>query len=255
LKISRLDLDGLGSPRAIAARIHQLESNLPGAVPIEALCRALDITAIDEIETAGFEAALIMDVNKAEGGILVAAGRSRQRRRYSIAHELGHFLIPTHMPELGQGFTCALDDLHRLDPRERDRRRRIEAEANAFAAALLMPAARIRANVGSRPPNLSQIVELAREFDVSKEALARAYVDAHPEAVAVLVLRHGRIERIYRDPEIFPWIVPRAGASAPVGSLASDATPIAGKLSEVDDCEPDVWLGEGDANRVDVLTE
>jgi hypothetical protein len=255
LKISRLDLDGLGSPRAIAARIHQLESDLPKAVPVEALCHALDIAAIDEIETAGFEAALIMDVNKAAGGILVAAGRSRQRRRYSIAHELGHFLIPTHMPEPGDGFTCSLDDLHRLDPRERNRRQRIEAEANAFAAALLMPAARIRTGIGSHAPNLSHIIELAYEFDVSKEALARAYVDAHREAVAVIILQHGRVARIYRDPEIFPWVVPRIGATAPTGSISTGAALAAGDLSDIDECEPEIWFGERDAKRVNLLTE
>ena len=115
MKISRLDLDGVGSPRAIAALIHRIESDLPAAVPLEELCRALDISTIEETDTAAFEAALVMDVNKAAGAILVAAGRTMQRRRYSIAHELGHFLIPTHMPDPGEGFSCSLDDLHRLD--------------------------------------------------------------------------------------------------------------------------------------------
>lgn len=255
MKISRLDLDGIGAPRAIAARIHQVENELSPAVPVEELCRALDIVSIDEMTTAGFEAALVMDVNKAAGGILVAAGRSRQRRRYSIAHELGHFLIPTHMPEPGEGFTCSLNDLHHLDTRERDRRKRIEAEANGFAAALLMPEPRLRACCGSRAPNLGEIVRLAREFDVSKEAMARAYVNAEREAVAVLVLRHGRIERVYRDPQIFPWIVPRRGERVPDGSIASGTPPPPGTASEIEECEPDTWFGERDSNRVDLLTE
>lgn len=255
MRVSRLDLDGLGSPRAIAARIHQIQSDLPTAVPLEDLCRALDIVSIAELETGGFEAALVMDVNKAAGGILVAAGRSRQRRRYSIAHELGHFLIPTHMPEPGQGFTCSLDDLHRVDAKERDRRKRIEVEANGFAAALLMPPAKIRIGSQSRTPDLGDIVRLAREFDVSKEAMARAYVDADRDAIAVLVLRHGSIERIYRDPNIFPWIVPRKGQRAPAGSAADGPAPFPGDLSPIQECEPTVWFGERDAERVDRLTE
>lgn len=245
MKVSRLDLDGLGSPHAIAARIHQIEDDLPTAVPLEELCSALDIASIEEIATAGFEAALVMDVNKAAGGILVAAGRSRQRRRYSIAHELGHFLIPTHMPTPGEGFACSLDDLHRLDARERDRRKRIEAEANGFAAALLMPPSRIRLGTRSAAPDLREIVRLARAFDVSKEAMARAYVGAEREAVAVVIIRCGEIQRIYRDPEIFPWIVPKRGERTPPQSLASSVNLPPGVATDPEDCEPDLWLGRG----------
>ena len=196
-----------------------------------------------------------MDVNKAAGAILVAAGRSRQRRRYSIAHELGHFLIPTHMPEPGENFTCSLDDLHRLDPRERDRRKRIEAEANGFAGALLMPEARIRLGSQAAAPDIREIARLAQLFDVSKEAMARAYGDAEREAIAVLVLRHGRIQRIYRDSERFPWIVPRKDEQTPAGSIASSTELAPREVSDIEECEPDVWFGTRDARRVEVLTE
>lgn len=225
------------------------------AVPLDELCRALDILSIDEVVTEGFEAALVMDANKAAGGILVAAGRSRQRRRYSIAHELGHFLIPTHMPEPGAVFSCSLEDLHRLDQRERDRRKRVEAEANSFAAALLMPEKRLRVESGSRAPDLREIVRLAREFDVSKEALARAYVDAHRDAIAVIIPCSGRIERIYRDASRFPWVVPRLGNPTPAGSAASELALAPGEISEIDECEPDVWFGDRDGERISALTE
>ena len=41
---------------------------MPAQVPLEELCRQLDITSIQEIATEGFEAALVMDELKAEGG-------------------------------------------------------------------------------------------------------------------------------------------------------------------------------------------
>ena len=255
MTISRLDLDGLGSPVAIAERIHALARDMPMAVPLEDLCRDLDIASIDEVHTCGFEAALVMDANKAAGGILVAAGRTRQRRRYSIGHELGHFLIPTHMPRPGHGFECSLDDFHLLDAREQDRRKRIEAEANRFAAALLMPKHRIRASTASRVPGLGEIVRLASEFDVSKEAMARAYVDAHREPTAVVIVQHGRIQRMYRDQADFPWLAPRIGHAVPVGSIAHAHQVKVAELTGFEDCEPDVWFNERDARRVDVLTE
>lgn len=98
MRICRLDLDGLGSPAALAARIHELEPQLSSRVPVDQLCLQLDIQSIGALETDGFEAAIIMDELKASGAILVAKGRSEERRRYSIAHELGHFLIPAHRP-------------------------------------------------------------------------------------------------------------------------------------------------------------
>ncbi|ODP38706.1 ImmA/IrrE family metallo-endopeptidase [Sphingomonas turrisvirgatae] len=255
MTISRLDLDGLGSPVAIAARIHALMQDMPMAVPLEELCRDLDIASIDEIQTSGFEAALVMDANKAAGGILVAAGRTRQRRRYSIGHELGHFLIPTHMPRPGHGFECSLDDFHLLDPREQDRRKRIEAEANRFAAALLMPKHRIWASTASRRPSLGEIARMAGEFDVSKEAMARAYVEAHREPIAVVILQHGRIQRMYRDQANFPWLAPRIGHTVPDGSIAHAHQVKVAELTDAEECEPDVWFNERDARRVDVLTE
>lgn len=255
MTLSRLDLDGLGSPIAIAARIHSIECNMPLAVPVEALCSKLDIAAIDDIDTVGFEAALIMDANKAVGSVLVAAGRSRQRRRYSISHELGHFLIPTHLPRPGAPFECSLTDLHLLDAREQDRRKRIEAEANRFAAALLMPQHRVRASTALCAPNLAEVVRLARDFDVSKEAMARACVEAHNEATAVLILRHGRIVRIYRDQASLPWITSRIGQPAPAGSIADAHRLRPGELSEIEECEVDVWFSDRDAKRVEHLTE
>jgi Zn-dependent peptidase ImmA (M78 family) len=255
LTISRLDLDGVGSPGAIAARIHEIESDLPLAVPIAELCGKLDIATIGKVNTTSFEAALVMDVNKAIGGILLAAGRSRKRHRYSLGHELGHFLIPTHIPLPGQRFECSLDDLHLLDTQEQNRRKRIEAEANRFAAALLMPPARIRANYKAREPDLAEIIRLADEFDVSKEAMARAYVDAQRGAVAVVMLEHDRIRRIYRKPEHCPWLTPGPGQAVPADSIASGHRMVPGQLSDIEECEPDVWFDEFQTSHVDILTE
>ena len=74
MTISRLDLDGVGQPGAIAKRIHDLLPDLPLDFDIEALCRQLDIHSITELDTSAFEAALLMDINKAAGSILLASG-------------------------------------------------------------------------------------------------------------------------------------------------------------------------------------
>ena len=252
MKIDRLDLDGLGSPAAIAGRIFELENDLPLIIPLEELCGQFDISSIESVETEAFEAALVMDVNKAAGAILLARHRSSQRSRYSLAHELGHWLIPTHRPDAGHGFECQLDDLHRVDEKEQNRRRRIEAEANRFASALLMPPRRVRTEMG-RAPNLGDIIALAVQFGVSKEAMARAYVDASREPIAVVILHCGLVTRVYRNAD-FPWIDVRIGQVMPSDSIVSVAWPAA-SMSEFEECDPATWLSERDARRTEVLLE
>ncbi|RDC58927.1 hypothetical protein HME9302_00103 [Alteripontixanthobacter maritimus] len=252
--IGRLDLDGLGSPAVIAAKIHELITDMPAEVPLEQLCALLGIISIEDINADGFEAALIMDELKASGAILLASGRSQQRRRFSIAHELGHFLIPTHRPKPDRPFSCSLEDLHRVSAKDRDRRRRIEAEANRFAAHLLMPPKLIRARMGQEEACLETIVSMARDLNVSKEAMARAWVDASREPVAVVIAKGGLILRQYRS-EDFPWLRTNKSDQLPQGSFAADYIAPPGEYSNTEEIDADIWLGERDAARVLLLTE
>ncbi len=254
MKVDRLDLDGLGSPTAIAAKIHELLPQFHAGVQIEELCRQLDIASIKDIATEGFEAALVMDELKASGAILLAAGRSPQRRRFSIGHELGHFLIPSHRPSPGRPFECSLADLHLLNAKDRDRRRRVEAEANRFAAHLLMPPTRVRAAIRHSPSSLESIVAMAREFGVSKEAMARAWVEAHREPVAVIVACRGRVLRRYRS-EDFPWLPGDNGQPLPTDSIAIQTSLPPGTYSPIEEIDADVWLDGRDAARTLMLTE
>ena len=254
MTVSRIDLDGLGSPADIAARIHELDPDLPLAFSIEELCRQLDIVGIELTETTAYEAAVIMDANKASGAILLARGSDPRRRRFSIGHELGHFLIPTHVPREGECFNCSPADLRLADTRETNRHRRIEAEANRFAAQLLMPPARIRSQLRSRQPDLSEVVRLAKEFAVSKEAMARSYAEAHRETLAIVMVQNGRVERLYR-PDDFPWIGPHVGDPVPEESLASDHCLAPGTIGDMEECEPETWLGSSGVRKVEVLSE
>ena len=130
----------------------------------------------------------------------------------------------------------------------------MEAEANRFAAHLLMPPARIRANLQSRQPDLAEVIRLAALFNVSKAAMARSYVDAHRESLALVFIRNGRIEQVHR-PNDFPWIEPGIGAPVPADSVARSPLPLPGEVTEVEECEPDCWLGANAARKVEVLNE
>lgn len=240
----------------LVARILKLEPDLPIPVPIEQLCERLDIISIEDLETEGFEAALITDINKSNGAILVAKGRSRQRRRYSIGHELGHFLIPTHVPGPDGKILCSPADLLRLDTKDQDRRRRMEAEANQFAALLLMPPPMLRSELANAGfPELATFAKLADLFDVSKQAMARQYVTCHREAVAIIQTRDRKVVRTYRDPKKFPWIEIATDQPVPLASALHRARGLPGTVSDIDECDVDLWLSASAARTVASMTE
>lgn len=256
MKISRLDLDGAGSPHALVQRILQLEPGLTPPIPIEQLCAQFDIQSIEEIHTDGFEAALVTDELKSAGAILVAAGRDRRRRRFSIAHELGHFLIPAHRPDTGSQLQCSTDHFRMFTADEQRRRSRIEAEANRFAALLLMPPPLLRAQLASiRRPSIGDIIRLSDHFEVSKDAMARAYADYTRAAVAFVVISSGKVLRSYRKSGNFPFIAVTSGEAVPAGSLYHSVPKTPGVQSGEEECEPTCWLGERDARLVELLTE
>jgi hypothetical protein len=256
LKISRLDLDGASSPSTLVARILEVLPDLPIPVPVEDLCERFDIQSIGELHTAGFEVVLVTDRVKSSGAILVAKGQSRQRRRFSIGHELGHFLIPAHRAPAGMQFICSTEQFGLLDVKDLDRRRRMEAEANRFAALLLMPPPILRAELRQiRRPEVADIIRLASLFDVSKDAIARAYVDYSHEAVAIVVIRDGRVQRFYRNDDRFPWIDVAPGKAVPEDSIFHDGPRFPGTSTQADECAPELWLGNSGARKVDVLTE
>lgn len=254
MKLSRLDLDGAGSPAALVTKILEAEPDLSIPVPLEELCAVLDISAIQNLTTEGFAAALITDAVKSSGIILVADRQSATRRRFSIAHELGHFLIPTH--RVGPaGFQCTSSDLAVVARREPNPRLRMEIDANRFAGLLLIPPPHLRSELRQiRQPDITDIVRLANLFAVSKEAMARAYVDYSREAVAIIVLRNGMIQRRYRNDRHFPWIAVQAGSPVPDGSLAR-IPPNAGAAPARIECDPELWLGERDSRQIEQLTE
>jgi Zn-dependent peptidase ImmA (M78 family) len=243
MQISRIDLADKGSPEGIVMAILKAEPNLPIPVPIEALCGRLDIMKIQPLTTAGFEAGLLTDRERSRGIILVRNAVSRQRRRFTVGHELGHFLMPSHVPNEEGRFLCSQSDLLQLNAKEGDRRARMEVEANRFASLILMPPPALRAEFGRKSePSLEHMLSLAKRFDVSKEAMARAYAEYHPEAIAFVVVREGKVLRTYNSKTRFPFITAVRDRPVPQGSLFYRKGHQTGVPSDVDTRLPDLWI-------------
>ncbi|WP_018044648.1 ImmA/IrrE family metallo-endopeptidase [Methylobacterium sp. 88A] len=241
MPINRKDLADAGTPEALVKRILQAEPNLPVPVPIQELCARLGILRIEELDPDGFEGGLVTDAKRSEGTILAKRG-GEPRRRFTIAHELGHFLMAHHVPDQPGRFLCKSSDLLHLTAKVGDERQLREVEANRFATLVLMPPHLLReAMAAFREPDLQHVLALARDFAVGKEAAARAYVQYHPERIAIVVAGNGRVQRCYRSLS-FPTIVCGVGSPVPTRSRYHSSSHRPNTASDIAPCSPDLWI-------------
>lgn len=256
MSVSPIDLADCGSPEKLVVEILKAERDLPIPVPIEALAHQLGITEIQKLEADGFIGGLVTTDTKSKGVILVSDNLFPGRRRFTIAHELGHFLIPTHKPEKGDRFLCSIDDLLSLDQKTADRRKRWEAEANRFAGLMLVPPPIFRkdANV-SKDPDLKDILSLAKRYEVSKEVAGRCYVDYRHEPVAFVVTHNGRVLRSYKRKNDFPFITVQWGAPVPQNSLLMRRRHAVSETSDIEEIDAGVWLDVTFGQRAPTLYE
>lgn len=253
MKVSRLDLDGTGSPEGLVTKILKAVPQLSYPVPIEELARALDIDEVAELPGGSVEGSLVMDECRSRGIILVNKSANPGRRRFTIGHELGHFLIPTHMPVNADRFLCSREDMQKWSTSEQSRYDRMEAEANRFSALILMPPPLLRKYVAKfREPNLAQVLAVHIDFNVSKDAAARAFATYHDDCVAIAVVKDRKVQRCYRTPR-FPQLAIVAGSPVPRPSVFHRT--VDANLSNIEEADAGQWLASDWGRKLPALYE
>lgn len=110
---------------------------------------------------------LIEPSSTAPSGFRIKINRheSPERQRFTLAHEIGHFIL--HRYDIGGGIVDNVMYRSNLSSRK-------EMEANRFAANLIIPMERLREEVGEIGRQISDdaIVALARKFRVSQQAMS-----------------------------------------------------------------------------------
>jgi len=173
--------------------------------------RELHIEAIDEIEVeeiAGYRKLFIVegDLHGAEGRSVTHAGagiiRIRSditqpaRRRFIIAHEIGHCVLH----KSGSVTPCTKGDLFRYEDGNR------EAEANWFAAELLMPGKLFEPLCDVQEPTFKTIEEIARKFRTTLTATSIRFVQLGPERCALVWSEDGKVKWWVRSADFPGWI-------------------------------------------------
>ena len=146
-----------------------------GPVPVERVVKSLGIEIkLDKVDDdlSGF----LVREKKGHGRSVIGANRSHHphRQRFTIAHELGHFLLhegeTVHLDEYRQAFTINLRDPQSAKGEDND-----EREANLFAAEFLMPAKFLTDDLKGKTLDLlgdsEFLVKLAKKYKVSVQAL------------------------------------------------------------------------------------
>jgi hypothetical protein len=156
-----------------------------GAVDVEGLAVSLGARVV----RGGLEGAQARLVRHGARAIIRLSERVTDRgaQRFSVAHELGH-LVLGH-----SGAVLARVEAGRGAGGGVGGDRGVEAEADGFAAELLMPADVVGARVAAGRPGLELVEAIQAELDVSLLAAALRMVELATVPCAVVLSRDGRV--------------------------------------------------------------
>ncbi len=138
-----------------------LEECWDGALPVDPvrIAQSLGIKVLDTYLNEDVSGALVKR-RGADPSILLNANDSRNRKRFTCAHELGHFIRRAEQPD-------QYEYVDYRDSRSSNGTAEEERFANSFAANLLMPEDRVKE---FQKQGLADF-RMAQKFGVSREAM------------------------------------------------------------------------------------
>jgi Zn-dependent peptidase ImmA (M78 family) len=157
----------------IEVQAHQLlkeSDSLRLPVPLERVAAHLGLQVEEAI--LGEDVSGVLVVAQGKGTIGVNSAHAHARQRFSIAHEIGHFILHQTKASL---FIDKTYTVYRRDERSSTGEDLQEIQANKFAAALLMPEALVRQEVAKTGFDLgdeTELASLADTFEVSTQAMS-----------------------------------------------------------------------------------
>ncbi|MCC7357578.1 ImmA/IrrE family metallo-endopeptidase [Candidatus Uhrbacteria bacterium] len=157
--------------RTLLAQYPQIIKN--GKVDVEGLANELGI----ETKEASFEdrsLAGYIRIKQGQNLIMVNRNNVPKRQRFTIAHEIGHFILhPSQSVHVDDHDTAEL--VHYRNGTSSQATHLREIEANQFASELLMPESMILRDVNmlrTQGKGISEIIEeLSEQYEVSQSAM------------------------------------------------------------------------------------
>jgi Zn-dependent peptidase ImmA (M78 family) len=165
--------------------------------------------------------------------------RETTRKRFTIAHELGHFSIPGHIVEGGLPIQCTDSDLSMFGEKNPGR----EVEANYFAAELLMPRARFRKDVQKGKPTRDFLSKLCDTYDTSLTATSIRFITFRPE-YALVCSEKCRIKWFHQGADFPLFLDTMPGSPLHEDSYAYDFFKEQAVPEDFEDVNPLAWIDD-----------
>jgi hypothetical protein len=181
-------------PRSAAALLDELGITEPRDIEVEAIAQHCGATVLYE-PLYGCEARIVGLGDRAI--ITVRDDVARGRQRFSVGHEIGHWLRDREQV----AFACT-ERVFRGEWATNNPERR----ANAFAAELLLPERMFLPVARSLPLTLATVHSLAATFETSLTATAIRLIQVGPQpAMVVCSTRAGKRTWFFRSRDVFLW--------------------------------------------------
>ena len=119
-----------------------------------------------------------------EWGIFVNPKARPERKRFTIAHELGHFILHRAMQFL---FNCDKESVYSGV----ETLKLIEREADDFAGNLLMPGKMLRERIDGKRIDFHLLSALAKDFGVSLESMCIRLIKCTEQRAVLVYWDHG----------------------------------------------------------------
>lgn len=225
-----------------------------------------DLLRLEEIAWARGALVEYQKLDGAEARLVVAKGRGvitvstkitdQRRKRFSIAHELGHFEMHQNTQELS---LCLNEDIKEINKKTYNSISNLEVEANEFAAELLMPRTFFEPLCIKEEPSLSYISELADMFLTSLTATALRYIKFCNEPLMVALTKNNRVswfqgspdfERLKEDLNLFIELDSKLDTSKATDLFSGMSNPIKKRRVKASN-----WFTSGNFEKNATITE
>lgn len=228
-----VELADIVHPEKLVDAIVRQNPDLSLPVPIEELASLAGISKIESFASEGFSGALVTNAEKSDGAIFYSSRDPRPRQRFTIGHELGHFLLPWHRQSQ---FNCKPQDL------SFGAKTGWEIEANRFSAELLMPRSLVMKRLHTQgSPELSHVTSLANTFETSLEMTARRYIELIEHPCAIIFSKDNLVRYSIRSEFFEMPLALRKGDNLP---RVSDSRQSRGAPDEWHEIDAHWWLRE-----------
>lgn len=242
------------SPQNIALSIlKRFGIDKPNEIDIDDIVHALDIP-IQFIPMKGFDGRIIHGAKKS---IITINDKIEfeTRRRFTIAHELGHYLMHRESPV---SHTDNISSMSWFNNKSKQKMSLQEFEANTFASELLLPTQFFKEYIESKPFSPELIREISNKFKVSRTSTIYRFSENGNHPICVFYTRNNKVH-YWRKSNDFYYRIKEVTKLPPPSDSVSAEYFSQNKIYPIDDSKQEIskstWLDIKDETAHDLFYE